>query len=116
MMKNKRIGIEGSPSAKMIQIIREYGFNEEMSIEVGTVISISPLSIHLESDGINLDRDDLIISEHLCKHDRSVNFKVGDVTVNKITFNAHLKKNDRVILIGDNDTQMYYLIDKVGVM
>lgn len=111
---DKRLVREGSSAAKLVQFMREYGFNEEMSIEVGTIASISPISIHLESDGLILDKDDLIIAEHLTNHKRSVSLMIGNIHVTEIEFKTPLIIGDQVIVIGDNDTQFYYIFDRVG--
>lgn len=101
---DKRLTVEGSPAAKMVQLMRKYGHNREMSIEVATVVTASPLSVKL-SDGLVLQRSDLIVAESLLEHTRMING-------NSATIGAVLKVNDKVIIIGDNDTQFYYVIDK----
>lgn len=91
---DKRVSIEGSPAAKMVQLMRKFGHNREMSIEVATVVTASPLSVKL-SDGLVLERSDLILTQ----------------TASERTFIA----KDKAIIIGDNDTQFYYVIDKAVI-
>lgn len=112
----KRLQIEGSPAAKMVQIIREKGFNKEMSIEVGIVISPLPdIKIRIGSNELELDKDDLIVAEHLTEHTRLIApIVIGNTTVSQITFKNCLKVGDKVTVVGDNDTQYYYVINKVG--
>ncbi|WP_019241519.1 MULTISPECIES: DUF2577 family protein [Bacillus] len=92
----KRLEIEGSGAAKMIQLFRIHGHNRDITIETATVVTPLPkLSLRL-SDGVVLERDDLIVAERLTK----------DVT---------LKAGDKVILIGNEITQFYYAIDKAVI-
>ena len=103
---DKQIKVEGSPGARLTQLIGKFGHNEEMSIELATVIKPLPaLTLRVESDGVTLEREDLIVAEHLTEHKRIINGA-------QATIGAALKAGDRVILIGDNDTQLYYVIDK----
>ncbi|WP_042348245.1 DUF2577 family protein [Bacillus massiliigorillae] len=113
---DKRSTIEGSPAAKMVQLMKKHGFNKEMSIETATVVSPLPnLSLHLESDGILLDCDDLIIADDLTDHTRFIEpIIIGNTTISQVTFKSCLKAGDKVTVIGDNDTQYYYVINKVG--
>lgn len=92
-MKEKRIGIEGSAASRMVQLMRKYGYNKDVTIEVATVITPLPdLSVRL-SDGMTLDQDDLIIS--------------------RLVASYALKKGDQVIVIGDDDTDNYFVVDAV---
>lgn len=114
-MRNNQLQIEGSTSSKLVQLIRQLGFNQEMTIEVGKVVSVSPISIHLESDNLVLDSDDLIMSEHLTEHTRLVEATTSDGgKLTQITFKNALKPGNQVIVIGDEETQLYYVFDKVG--
>ncbi|MGC4378408.1 hypothetical protein WD019_16005 [Fictibacillus sp. Mic-4] len=90
----KRQGIEGSAASRMIQLIRKHGYNRDITIEIGTVATTLPnLSINI--DGVTLDMDDLILS----------------ATAEE----RRLQPGDTVIVIGDDDTQFYYVIDKAVV-
>ncbi len=89
---DKRTNIEGSGASKMVQLMRKHGFNKEVGIEVGTVTSSLPnVTIEL-TDGIELDQDDLVLT--------------------KTVYDAGLSVGDEVIVISDNDSQFYYVIDK----
>ena len=77
----------------MVQLIRKHGHNRDVSIELATVITPLPdLSIKLSSDGLELERDDLIVA--------------GIVATYTLT------AGDQLIVIGDDDSQFYYVIDK----
>lgn len=89
----KRLKIEGSPASRMIQLMQKHGHNRDVTIELGTVTQAMPdLAILMESDGLTLDREDLIVSQ----------------TAN----DAGLAVGDQVIVIGDDNTQIYFVIDK----
>jgi hypothetical protein len=90
---DKRIGLEGSSASKFVQLIRQHGHNKDVTIELGEVLAPMPnLQIRVGTDEIDLDMDDLIVS--------------------KTAADAGLAVGDRVIIIGDDDTQLYFVIDK----
>jgi hypothetical protein len=90
---DKRLKIEGSAASKMIQLMRKHGHNRDMSIELATVITPLPdLSVQLSSDGLVLEREDLVIAG--------------------IVATYTLIAGDQLIVIGDDDSQFYYVIDK----
>lgn len=90
---DKHFGVEGSPAAKLVQLMRKHGYNRGARPEVGTVVFGMPdLVIRLESDGIDLEREDLIVSQTAA--------------------DAGLAPGDGVIVIGDDDTMLYFVIDK----
>jgi hypothetical protein len=90
---DKRMKIEGSGASRMIQLMRKHGYNKDISIDVATVISASPLSINI--DGLQLSSDDLILS----------------ATVSQLS----LQTGDTVIVISDEDAQSYFVIDKAVI-
>lgn len=136
----KRDIIQGSPESKMIQIIRKFGHNRDMEMEIATITSPFPnLTVRLGKDGIELDESDLIVSEHLTTHIKYISIAESDTTsnfdfetkkvsgsvsggynlqtlnVNKVpvTFHSNLDRGDFVIIISDKEKQMYFLVDKV---
>ena len=126
----KRTVIEGSSPSKIIQMMRKYGENKDMSIDLGTVKSPPPnLKIQLDADGLMLEKGDLIIAEHLTEYKRKYSVQGGtvsgsaglnqltslSVTNGEITFYNELRAGDKVIVIGDNDTQFYYVVDKAVI-
>lgn len=91
---NKRLEIEGSSAAKFVQLIRKYGHNRDTNVEVATVVSPFPsLSLRFY-DGVVLESEELIISRTV----RQLNLKAGD----------------KVIVLGDESQQMFYVMDQVG--
>ncbi|WP_405390509.1 DUF2577 family protein [Peribacillus simplex] len=93
-MEKRMNKIEGSPASQIIQLMRKHGRNKDITIEVGTVVSPSP-SLSVNVDGIVLDSDDLIVSQTVA--DRG------------------LAMGDAVIVISDDDTQFYFVIDKAVI-
>ena len=90
---DKRMGLEGSAASKLVQLMRRHGHNKDVTIELGEVLAPLPnLQIRVGTDEIDLDMDDLIVSQTAA--------------------NGGLSVGDRVILIGDDDTQLYFVIDK----
>jgi hypothetical protein len=87
------MNIEGSAASRMVQLMRKHGYNRDMSIELATVITPMPdLSVKLGSDGMVLEREDLIVA--------------GIIETYSVS------AGDQVIVIGDDDSQFYYVIDK----
>ena len=90
---DKRIKIEGSPASQFVQLMRKHGYNRDVSIELATVVTPMPgLSVKLGSDGLVLERDDFIVAG--------------------IVATYPLVAGDKLIVIGDDDSQFYYVIDK----
>ena len=87
---------EGSPAAKLVQLVREVGRNKDVTIDLGTVKSPDPnLAIQLDSDGLLLEKGDMILTSTVLA--------------------AGLVAGDKVIVFGDDDTQFYYVIDKAVI-
>lgn len=72
----ERVGREGNPHSKIIQLMQQQGYSKPVNIEIATVTAAPPdLKINLDGDGLELDKGDLIVSEHLTKHVRTITFK-----------------------------------------
>lgn len=72
-MMEKRLKREGSPYSKFVQMVGELGYNKSVNVEIATVTSAAPnLQITLDRDGLELDKDDLLVMEHLTRHQRVV--------------------------------------------
>ena len=118
----KFMKITGSGGAKLAQVIGKYGFNKDTEIEIGTVVSPPPnLIIHMNAIGMELEADDLVVSERLLPHTRDVEISVStstnsghshNVTINQINFKDALKAGDKVIVAYAEDTQLYVVLDK----
>lgn len=68
--------LEGSGASKLVQLIKQGGYNKDVNVEIGTVVSAPPnLKIKIERDDIILEKDDLTVAEHLTRHTRVVTFR-----------------------------------------
>lgn len=68
-----RVSHEGNPYSKFGQMIRDVGYNKPLNVEIATVTAAAPdLKIKLDSDGLELEKDELIVMEHLTRHDRII--------------------------------------------
>lgn len=128
--------IEGTGPAKMIQLIKKYGFNQDINIELGTVTAPPPsLKIKIDNMSIELDKDDLIVAEYLTKHKRQIKFTSTSVvdamtsagytshthditsliTEGELEFTDVLKTGDRIIVAEINKGQTYVILDKAVI-
>lgn len=89
----KNLQIEGDGYSKLIQLMRKHGHNKDVNIVLGTVRQSPPeLKIRLDHLPIDLEKEDLIVAEHLTRHERVV-------TLNYAKGTRFLKDPD----IGDKD-------------
>lgn len=64
---------EGSTYSKMMQLISKTGYSKPVNVELATVVTAAPdLKIRLDAEGLELEKDDLIVSKHLTRHERIV--------------------------------------------
>ncbi|MED4971314.1 DUF2577 family protein [Parageobacillus toebii] len=102
--------MEGNGAVRLIQLMRQHGYNKDVSIELATVTSPPPnIKIQVDNMKIELDKDDVIIAQYLTKHKRQVRIN-GDTTV-ELEYQDELKVGDRVIVASDRD-QVFYIIDR----
>ncbi|UPT60471.1 DUF2577 domain-containing protein [Geobacillus thermoleovorans] len=105
-MRNERI--EGGPATRLIQLIQRYGYNKDVDFELATVVSPPP-DLRIKFDqykGIILEKDDLVVCEHLTQHTR----RLTDGTT--LTFETALKVGDRVIVACMDERQLFIVVDK----
>lgn len=142
--------IEGSGASQLVQLIRTLGQNTDVTLELATVTSAPPsLKIKVDNMAVELDKDDLLVSQSLTKHKRKMNIKTDkgfttDVTVPivehglvfvgqgtltpksfalkeanmtvkeaEVEFVDELKKDDRVLVAGFQQGQIYVILDRV---
>lgn len=85
--------VEGTPVTQILGIIKKRGYNREMSIEIGVVKTTAPaLSVHLKKDNLLLEQEDLIVGKSVLP----------------------LADGDLVIVLADDDSQRFFILDKVG--
>jgi hypothetical protein len=102
--------IEGSGESRLIQLIRKYGYNKDVDFELATVVTPPPnLQITLDQDELLLEKDDLIVCEHLTEHSREL------TDGSTITFKTSLKEGDKVIVASLEEKQLFIVIDKAVI-
>lgn len=123
--------LEGSGAKRLIQLMRQHGYNADVNIELATVTSAPPnLRIKIDNMKVELDRDDLVVAESLLDHERIYSVQGGlvsgsvsdgsnlqslSVTEGKLTIKSPLKVGDRVIVASANNGQLYFVIDKAVI-
>lgn len=110
-MINKRVGRDGgTPYTKFVQMVSELGYNNSVSIEIATVTAAAPdLKIRLDAEGLELDKDELIVAEGLTRHERIVSFSG---TSGVLTYEDVLKVGDRVIVACLDEDMTYMVLDR----
>lgn len=114
--------MKSNPYEKIIQTMRDEGARKNPnSIQLGTIESIEPFLLSVGA--LELDSDDVLISEHLLNVDTKASISwqtenAGEyshshnvVGEKNIRIKSTLKPNDTVIIYRINDT--FVIIDKV---
>lgn len=98
--------LEGNGFSKLAQVMQQAGYNKDVALDIGKVVAAPPnLRIKLQSDGLTLEKSDMIIAQHLTKYTMIIN----DV---ESTINNELKLGEKVIVISDDDTEQFYVLDR----
>jgi hypothetical protein len=85
----KRLKIEGDPYSKMVQLMSTHGYNKDVNIVLGTVTAAPPdLKIQPDNMPFELDKDDLIVLEHLTNHKRTITIRKHPTEPTKIDINS----------------------------
>lgn len=80
---------EGDSFSKLLQVIKRTGYNKAVDIEIGTVIAAPPnILVKLDSSPVELDKDDLVIAEHLTNHKRAISIRRSADRPTKISFGS----------------------------
>lgn len=96
---------EGSAASKMVQVIRQLGFNEELRIDVGVITKLNPMEITFY-DGIWFEEDEFTLPERLTKHYEYHNGV-------KVAVDPHLMVGDWLIGLYDDQDMRYAVIDRI---
>ncbi|RFT92338.1 DUF2577 domain-containing protein [Paenibacillus jamilae] len=73
--------IDGGGVSQFRDVIKQLGHNVEVDIEYATIIAPPPaLRVQVDNMKIELDGDDVIITEHLREHTRKVSVKAVEPT------------------------------------
>lgn len=131
MLLEKQLGYEGSSWTKMVQLMRNAGYSKPVNIEIATVVSAAPdLKIQLDADGLELEKDDLVVGKQLLRHERKVTLEsasidgltkaAGDhahgydtiaVKEGKLTVESMLEPGTRVIVACLDEDMIYVVLD-----
>lgn len=104
--------MEGSAANQFVQLIRQLGKDRKFRLELGTVLSAPPaLSVQVDHMNLALNRDDLLVAEHLLQHERKI--EEHDGTVREETILSSLQPGDRVCVAVMQYDQMYVVLEKV---
>lgn len=112
---------------------------KDMELHEGVVVSPDPLQIKLvNNEKMVLDKDILVVPEHLTDHSIEVSLQVGsdkatldldtqalpenytgyfmknlNLPKGILTLKNHLVKDEKVMLLSYNNGKMYYILDRV---
>ncbi|MBX6361378.1 MAG: hypothetical protein IRZ03_15025 [Acidobacterium ailaaui] len=75
-MANKRLKIEGDGHSKLVQLIREIGYNRDIDVKFATITSVSPFRVRLDGDNFDMEPEELILTERLAESQKYVNDRV----------------------------------------
>ena len=106
--------LEGNGAARLIQLMRQHGYNKDVDIELATVTSAPPnIKVKIDNMNIELDRDDLIVAQSLTKHKRQV--KINGGTTSEFEYQDELEVGDRIIVASVKNDQLYIVLDKAVI-
>lgn len=110
------------PYSLMLSLMEKQGskFNPP-SLTLGTVINVSPILIKIGS--LQIDKDNLLIAEHLLSYTKKINF-IGNLnketidreetgTLKNIQIESNLKIGDTLAVIPIEEGQKYIVLEKV---
>lgn len=104
---------ESAAAARLAQSIRKLSRNNYDKIEYAT-ITAPPPSVRIRVDNLpfDLDRDDLVIPDHLLEHERTARINAGDPVT--ITFDHALHPGTRVLVVAISEGQKYAILGTLG--
>jgi hypothetical protein len=106
--------IHGSGASQLVQLMRQYGYNKDIDVELATVTNAPPnLRIKVDNMSVELENDDVIVAQYLTKHTRKISIDGG--VESTLQFNDELKVNDRVIVASINNGQTYVILDRAVI-
>ena len=116
--------LEGNGASRIIQMMKQIGYNEEVKFHITEVRSVVPFSIRLIGDDFDIPDEMIFINQSILPHVRKVDLN-GTATFNGVTdtLNAtdmqvtfkddYIKPGDEVFTIETHDGQRFWVIDKV---
>ena len=101
--------LEGNGAARLIQLMRQHGYNKDVDIELATVTSAPPnIKVKIDNMNIELDHDDLIVAQSLMKHKRQV--KINGGTTSEFENQDELEVGDRIIVAAVKNDQLFIVL------
>lgn len=98
---------EGDVYSRMVQVIRQLGFNEDLRLDVGVITKLNPMEITIVGGGgIVFEEEDFTLPERLTKH---YEYHNG----NRVEVDPRLKVGDCVIGISDEHDFRYMIVDRI---
>lgn len=113
--------LEGNGFSKLAQVMKQAGYNKEISIDIGEVIAAPPnLKIKLKSDGLTLEKEDIILSQQLTEYEVTIKEATAEINNSPATItnfigkvDGSLKTGERVLIISDDDTAKFFALNRV---
>ena len=125
--------LEGSGASRLLQM---FGGDKTQPTTITTAIiqSVSPLSVRVDGDSIDIPEQGIIVAEHLTEHTRTISFTGGtvsgqvqdtytgggdlktlDIIDGELTLKTNLEVGNKVIVAVANDGQLVYVLDKAVI-
>ncbi|MCP8970048.1 DUF2577 family protein [Ectobacillus ponti] len=74
--------VEGSGASQLVQLIRQLGYNTDVTVEWATVVAAPPdLKIQIDHMPAVLEKDDVLVVEQLTKHKKKIKLSGGKATL-----------------------------------
>ena len=97
-----------NPYSKMLKLIQGEGSKlNPPTIELGIIVSIEPLVIKI--GGLQLDKDNLLVAEHLLTHKRILKYTDSQ----EYELETTLNNGNMVVCYAVLDGQKYVVLEKV---
>lgn len=106
--------LEGSPYSQIVGLMGKAGYNADVEVVIGKVKSPPP-NLVIVVDKLELDKDDLIVLEHLTKRtqkDVKLVGLPGNPTAS-LEFGDDLRAGDSVVMLEIREGQEYVVLDRV---
>jgi hypothetical protein len=84
--------LQGSGGSQLVQLIKQFGYNDSFIFEFATIVQTSPPQIKLEDVGLTLEKDHLLFLN---------------------SYSQTMQVGDRVMVVQMNKGQTYLILDKV---
>lgn len=96
--------------ADLRRVVKKYGYNKALDIELGTILSVNPISIAVDGVDDVLEANEVKVAQQLIN--RTVSVSIAGIPTD-IDYPMQLEEADRVVLIYDVDRGFFFIIDKV---